>query len=162
MPFSFSSPEKTISNISNAILRTLKEIGEIESRGATVSVKKSEKKNTVNCSLSKATVREKNVFAKAVSELLSPIDDPRYLLIGTKGISKLTSRNYVQSYACPSIIAVNKETAEILAKNLKSAGGKFELVFTRNENGRKELFKCRKYSYINANGKMIRNKKIIK
>ena len=157
-----SSPEKTVSNISNAILRTLKEIGEIESRGATVSVKKSEKKNTVNCSLSKATVREKNVFAKAVSELLSPIDDPRYLLIGTKGISKLTSRNYVQSYACPSVIAVNKETAEILAKNLKSAGGKFELVFTRNENGRKELFKCRKYSYINANSKLVKNKKIVK
>ena len=157
-----SSPEKTVSNISNAILRTLKEIGEIESRGATVSVKKSEKKNTVNCSLSKATVREKNVFAKAVSELLSPIDDPRYLLIGTKGISKFTSRNYVQSYACPSVIAVNKETAEILAKNLKSAGGKFELVFTRNENGRKELFKCRKYSYINANSRLVKNKKIVK
>ncbi len=157
-----SSPEKTVSNISNAILRTLKEIGEIESRGATVSVRKSEKKNTVNCSLSKATVREKNVFAKAVSELLSPIDDPRYLLIGTKGISKFTSRNYVQSYACPSVIAVNKETAEILAKNLRSAGGKFELVFTRNENGRKELFKCRKYSYINANSRFVKNKKIVK
>ena len=157
-----SSPEKTVSNISNAILRTLKEIGEIESRGATVSVRKSQKKNTVNCSLSKATVREKNVFAKAVSELLSPIDDPRYLLIGTKGISKLTSRNYVQSYACPSVIAVNKETAEILAKNFRSAGGKFELVFTRNENGRKELFKCRKYSYINANSRLVKNKKIVK
>ncbi len=157
-----SSPEKTVSNISNAILKTLKEIGEIESRGATVSVKRTEKKNTVNCSLEKATVREKNVFAKALSELLSPIDDPRYLLIGTKGISKLTSRNYVQSYACPSVIAVKKETAEILAKNLKSAGGKFELVFTRNENGRKELFKCRKFSYINANGKVVKNKKTVK
>ena len=157
-----SSPEKTVSNISNAILRTLKEIGEIESRGATVSVRKSEKKNTVNCSLSKATVREKNVFAKAVSELLSPIDDPRYLLVGTKGISKLETTNYVQSYACPSIIGVNKETAAILAKNLKSAGGKFDLVFTRNEQGRKELFKCRKYSYINANSKLVKNKKIVK
>ncbi len=157
-----SSPEKTVANISGAVLRTLKEIGEIESRGATVSVKKSEKQNTVSCSLEKATVREKNVFAKAIGELLSPIDDPRYILIGTKGISKLTSRNYVQSYACPSIIAVNKETAKILAKNLKSAGGKFELVFTRNEQGRKELFKCRKYSYINANSKVVKNKKIVR
>ncbi len=156
------SPEKTVSNISNAILKTLKEIGEIESRGATVSVKKSKKKNTVNCSLSKGTVREKNVFAKAVSELLSPIDDPRYLFIGTKGISKFTSRNYVQSFACPSIIAGNKETAQILAKNLKSAGGEFELVFTRNEQGRKELFKCRKYSYINTNSRIVKNKKIVK
>ena len=157
-----SSPEKTVANISGAVLRTLKEIGEIESRGAAVSVKKSEKHKTVNCSLEKATVREKNVFAKAMSEILSPIDDPRYLLIGTKGISKLTSRNYIQSYACPSIIAVNKETAEILAKNLKSAGGKFELVFTRNEQGRKELFKCRKLSYINANSKVVKNKKIVR
>ncbi len=157
-----SSPEKTVSNISNAVLKTLKEIGEIDSRGAVISVRKSEKKNTVNCSLKKATVREKNVFAKAISELLSPIDDPRYILIGTKGVSKLTSRNYVQSYACPSVIAVNKETAEILAKNLKSSGGKFELVFTRNEKGRKELFKCRKYSYINANSRLVKNKKIVR
>ena len=157
-----SSPEKTVSNISNAVLRTLKEIGEIESRGAAVSVRKSEKQNTINCSLEKATVREKNVFAKAISELLSPIDDPRYVLIGTKGVSKLETTNYVQSYACPSIIAVNKETAAILAKNLKSAGGKFDLVFTRNEQGRKELFKCRKYSYINANSKFVKNKKIVK
>lgn len=157
-----SSPEKTVTNIGNAILRTLKEIGEIESRGASVSVEKSQKKNTVNCSLKKATAREKNVFAKAMGELLSPIDDPRYLLIGTKGISKITSRNYVQSYACPSIIAVNKETAEVLARNLKKTGGKFELVFTRSEQGRKELFKCRKYSYINANDKIIKSKKIVR
>ncbi len=157
-----SSPEKTVSNLSRAILKTLMEIGEVESRGVRICVEKSEKKNTVNCSLEKATVREKNVFAKAVSELLSPIDDPRYLIIGTKGIAKFTSRNYVQSYACPSVIAVNKETAEILARNLKSAGGKFELVFTRNEQGRKELFKCRKLSYINANSKLVKNKKIVK
>ncbi len=157
-----SSPEKTVTNIGNAILRTLKEIGEIESRGASVSTEKSQKKNTVNCSLKKATAREKNVFAKAMGELLSPIDDPRYLLIGTKGISKITSRNYVQSYACPSIIAVNKETAEVLARNLKKTGGKFELVFTRSEQGRKELFKCRKYSYINANDKLVKSKKIVR
>ncbi len=157
-----SSPEKTVANIGNAILRTLKEIGEIESRGASVSVEKSQKKNTVNCSLKKATAREKNVFAKAMGELLSPIDDPRYLLIGTKGVSKITSRNYVQSYACPSIIAVNKETAEVLARNLKKTGGKFELVFTRSEQGRKELFKCRKYSYINANDKLVKSKKIVR
>ena len=157
-----SSPEKTVANIGNAILRTLKEIGEIESRGASVSVEKSQKKNAVNCSLKKATAREKNVFAKAMGELLSPIDDPRYLLIGTKGISKITSRNYVQSYACPSIIAVNKETAEVLARNLKKTGGKFELVFTRSEQGRKELFKCRKLSYINANDKIVKSKKIVR
>ena len=75
---------------------------------------------------------------------------------------KSTSRNYVQSYACPAVIAVNKDTAAVLAKNLKSAGGKFELVYTRNEKGRQELLKCRKYSYINANSKVVKNKKIVK
>ena len=157
-----SSPEKTVYNISSAILRTLKEIGEIDSNGARVSVEKSAKQGIINCSLERATLREKNVFAKAVSEILSPIDDPRYLIIGTKGFSKLETKNYVQSFACPSVIGVNKENAAVLAKNLKSAGGKFELVFTRNEQGRKELFKCRKYSYINANGKLIKNKKVVK
>lgn len=157
-----STPEKTVSNLSRSILRTLKEIGEIDSRSAAVSVKTSSKRNTVNCSLEKATVREKNVFAHAVSQMLSPIDDPRYLIIGTKGLLGSKSKNYVQSYACPNIIAVNKDTAQILANNLKSAGGRFELVFTRNEQGRKELFKCRRYSYINANGRAVKNKKTVK
>ena len=157
-----SSPEKTVSNIANAVLKTLKEINEIESKGATISIKKHEKKNIINCSLNKATFREKNVFAKAMCEILSPIDDPRYLIIGTKGVASMTSRNYVKSFACPSIIAVNKETAEILARNLKAAGGKYELVFAKNEQGRKELFKCRKNSYINANSGFVKNKKIVK
>ncbi len=74
----------------------------------------------------------------------------------------MKQKKYVQSFACPSVIGVNKDNATVLAKNLKSAGGKFELVITRNEQGRKELFKCRKYSCINTNEKLIKNKKIVK
>ena len=47
--------------------------------------------------------------------MLSPIDDPRYLIVNTKN-NKL---NYFMSYSCPSVLGINKETAEILKKHLK-------------------------------------------
>lgn len=155
-----SSPEKTVKGISNALLKTLRELGEIESSSARVVVNSSG--DSIFLSLEKATVREKNVFSKAVGELLSPIDNPRYLLIGTvKGFGKVT-RNYVQSYSCPSVIGIKKENAEIFAKHLKAAAGTFELVFTRNENGRKELIKCKKLSFITLNAKAVKSKKTVK
>ncbi|MBQ3150962.1 MAG: DEAD/DEAH box helicase family protein [Clostridia bacterium] len=156
-----SSPEKTVQNIASSVLRSLKETGKIDSRSPKIYVTVTRNGN-VSCSLQNATVREKNVFATAISELLSPIEDPRYLLIGTNGLFKIRFTNYAESYACPSILAVNKETADILSKNLRSTGGRYELVFTRNEQGRKELFKCRKLSYVNLNGKAVKNKKTVR
>ncbi len=157
-----SSPEKSITLLARSVLKSLKQTGDIDSPTAQVSVKKSTRSDMLQCSLEKATVREKNLFAAAISEMLSPIDDPRYLIIANKNPGSPSGRTYVQSYACPAILGVKKETAEILAANLKQSGNKYEVVFTRSEAGRKELFKCRKHSYININGKIVGNKKVVK
>ena len=77
----------------------------------------------------------------------------------SKKLSDKIKYNYVFSYACPSILSVNKETAEIFKRHLKATGANFDLIFTRNQNGRKELFKCRKYSYINLNNSKVKNKR---
>ncbi len=148
------SPEKTVETLSKCVFKSLKEIGEIDSKNAKVYVA-TRKDSSVSCSLQRASAREKNVFKNAITEMLSPIDDPRYLIVNTKN-NKL---NYFMSYACPSVLGVNKETAEILKKHLKDTGCNFQLVFTRNQNGRKELFKCRKYSYINLNNSKVKNKR---
>ena len=156
-----ASPEKTVRTLANCVLRALKQTGAVESDRAGVRITKSAKGDSIFCSLSNASAREKKVFADAVSQMLSPIDDPRYLLIATKQPGNAAKRNYVQSFACPAVLAANKETAAVLAQQLRQSGSKFELVFTRNEAGRKELFQCRKYSYINANGKTVKNKKTV-
>ena len=54
------------------------------------------------------------------------------------------------------------ENAAVLTKNIKGKSGNFDLVFTRNAEGRKALFHCRRYSYINLNAKTVKNKKVVK
>jgi len=147
-----SSPEKSISCLTGAVLSVLKDLGEIESKDVKLSVKK--KGDCVECSLEGGTQRERSVFSKAVSEMLSPIEDPRYILAarGTFGLDPS------RSYACPSVIGNKKENAKLLAERLRSSG-KFDIIYTRTEEGRKELFRCRKYSYINLNSKLVKIKK---
>ncbi len=151
-----ASPEKSIGSLAGAVHRTLRDLGEIDS--GRVKVSKNEKTDSITCSLEGASAREKSVFSVAISEMLSPIVDPRYILV-YKG---RFGHDWSRSYACPAVIGKNKEDASVLTKNLKGKSGNFDLVFTRNAEGRKALFHCRRYSYINLNSKLVKNKKTLK
>ena len=146
-----STPEKTVTGLSRAVLKTLQQLKEIDSSPKIkVNVKKSTDGKSLEVSLAGASEREKKVFMKAVSELFEPIDDPRYVIIGLTKIFNAEKRNFANSFSCPSVIGVNKESAEILKKYLKSPAGEFELVYTKSENGRKILNECKKMSFLNA------------
>lgn len=151
-----ASPEKSIASLAGAVHATLRDLGEVDS--GRVKVSKNEKTGSITCFLEGASAREKSVFANAVSEMLSPIVDPRYILV-YKG---RFGHDWIRSYACPSVIGKNKENASVLTKKLKGKSGNFDLVFTRNAEGRKALFHCRRYSYINLNAKFVKNKKVVK
>jgi len=110
--------------------------------------------------LTNATLHEKYVFAEAMRELLSAIDNPRYVLVKSYSILFVPIKKYSHSYACPSVIATKKEYAEIFAEYLKKSTGSFSLLYTRTEKGRKELLKCRKRSYINQNEGIVNRKKM--
>ncbi len=150
----FTSPEKTVRTISRCILDTMKKIGSIQSFNAAVSVSVNPNNGSILCSLNNATAHEKQIFSDAVSEMLSPIDNPRYVIV--KG------GNFTQSFACPSIIGNKKESAELLADNLRRKSDNFNVIYTRNENGRKQLLKAKKLSYININGMFVKNKKAVR
>ncbi len=140
-----ASPVKTVRGFAGAVLKTLQEMKEISTAGTIkVSVRQNENNNAVAVMLEGASEREKKVFLKAIRELFADIDDPRYVIIGTSKAFGSVRRNYENSFACPSVIGVNKETAEILQKHLKGPVGNFELVFTRSDNGRKVLNECKK------------------
>mgnify|MGYP003290408509 CR=1 FL=1 len=146
-----STPEKTVTGLSRAVLKTLQQLKEIDSSPKIkVNVRKSADGKSVEVSLTGASERESKVFIKAISELFSPIEDPRYVIIGVTKIFKIEKRNFTNSFSCPSVIGVNKESAEVFRKYLKSPAGDFELVFTRSENGRKILNECKKMSFLNA------------
>ena len=107
--------------------------------------------SSVSLYLRNASVHDQNVFNRAMTEFLSPIDNPRYLLIRRNALGKYA---YRYSFACPSVIGKKKEYAEALARKLKKVG-RFELVFTRREDGRKLILTCRKKSYISVNQRQI-------
>jgi len=155
----FISPIETVKTLSNCVLKTLKDIGEIESDNAKSEVKSDNVGFSIYCFLSNATLHEKNLYTKSISEMLSAINNPRYVLIKSCKILWLTKKVYRQSYACPSIIGNKKENVEILLKYIKKYAGNFSLFYTRNEDGRKVLLKSRRYSYININDSYVNSKK---
>ncbi len=156
----FISPRKTIETLGNCILNTLKDIEAVKSAESVVEVISDSKGVSVQCAIAGASLREKEVFAAAIRELLSPINNPRYILVKKDRLFK--RRRYTQCYACPSVIGAKKEFVERLLHHLKRTAGAFELIFTRNETGRAELLKCRRWSYINQNDILIEGKKAVR
>lgn len=136
------TPEKTLKRLGNALLEAMRETGAVTGREAALSIRRCGE--GVECALSNASAREKSLFAEALGELLSPLDNPRYLLIRRLPVFGFSIRMPSQSYACPSLLGTKKENAELLKKHLEKHGDRFELVYTRSEEGRRALLECRR------------------
>ena len=152
----FCSPKKTVKTLTTAVLKTLQEIGQIESTGASVQVESDALGNNILCMLKNGTEHEKTVFTKAITELLSAIDDPRYVLVQRTRLFGIEVLRYSHSYACPAVIGTKKEFAERLAKRI-AAG--FTMFYTRNESGSQRLRLCKKRSYLNRNACLVRSQR---
>ncbi len=140
------SPLAGVKPVVSALLSAMKKTGAIDSDGARLNL--AARGENVTCSIDNATEHDKKVFSNAVSELFSAIDNPRYVLVrklGEKG------HNYADSYACPSVIGAKKESAAVLAESLRKSG-KYDVIYTRSEDGHKALLQCRKHCRLNENG----------
>ncbi len=162
-----SSPKKVIKNLAECLYTRLARMKLIsvpaKSRSTSVSapmpvvsVFDSQRKGKLCCVLSGVSVHDKRVFAAAVSELLSSIADPRYLLI--RGGEN--APDYFMSLACPSSIASKKENVDALAADLRKTVSGIKGVYTRNECGARMLDRCRAGSYLNQNNVTATSKKI--
>lgn len=149
------SPAQSVRTLGKALYRTLRDCGLI-SPDAKVESVYDRKRATVKVSLKEASARDQNTFNAAMQELLSPIDNPRFILIAK---SRNGRYKYRYSFACPSIIGKKKEFVEILAWRLKSTTGNFEPVFVHRADGRKIILRCRKRSYISRSQK-VRGKRL--
>ncbi len=145
-----STPSKSVKTIGKAVYKTLC-LCDLISSSATVSVMSDERTGRVSVQLQDATVRDQNIFNTAISEMLSPIENPRYILIAK---TRFNRYNYKLSFACPSVIGKKKEYVEVLSKKLKGTTGNFEAVYTHREDGRQLILKCRKRSYITFSQKI--------
>ncbi len=148
------NPAKSIKTLGIAVYKTLCECDMI-SPSAKVETVMDKGLNKVSLYLRNASQHDQNIFNTAMTEMLSPIDNPRYILIGK---TRFGSFNYELSFACPSVIGKKKEYVEVLAGKLKGNTGDFEPMYTRLENGRELILKCRKSSYITLNEQTIYKK----
>ncbi len=149
-----SNPANSIKTLGVAVYKTLCEC-DLISPSAKVETTAHKQLYFVSLHLRNASIHDQNIFNTAMAEMLSPIENPRYILISK---TKFKRYNYELSFACPSIIGKKKEHVEVLAEKLKATTGNFEPVYTHREDGRRLILKCRKRSYITFNEKVMKKK----
>ncbi len=149
------NPSKSFKTLGKAVYKTLRDCGLI-SEGAKVH---SEEAGAfvVTLSLRNASTHDQNIFNLAMKELLSPIVNPRYIIIKNNKLKLFGEYNYKLSFACPTVIGKKKENVQVLADRLKSTGNLVP-IYAHSENGRELIIKCRYNSYISHNQKQIDKK----
>jgi len=145
----YKNISKNLEKIARAILSSL-----ISERAIRTSIEKlrivvsSDEKGNSVCHLEGGSYSEASVFILTLQELLSKIDNPRYLL-KTKGI--LFLKNSINYYPVPDIFGRNRKSAELFARNWIEESGAASLVFTRTIEGRKLLLTLRFKALIRKN-----------
>ncbi len=99
---------------------------------------------TFYLSLSGCTFYESSLFADCLAEILSPIDNPRYLVLREGEFLGTVREDY---HSVPMKFAVKKETAQIFYKSWCKNVSLSELVYTRTPEGRKRLLRAKMKSF---------------
>ncbi len=141
------TPERSIKQIGRAVLEALEYEGSIDQHAGVFRVYADRNGDgTVFCWIGGGAGKEQATFLRALREILSPIDNPRYLLARRK-IWRVFREDY---FAVPDALARKKEVAEKFTQRWKRLVGPVELVYTRTPEGRKLLLRARNHSLSGA------------
>ena len=141
------TPERSIKQIGRAVLEALEYEGSIDQHAGVFRVYADRNGDgTVFCWIGGGTGKEQATFLRALREILSPIDNPRYVLARRK-IWRVFREDY---FAVPDALARKKEVAEVFTQRWKRLVGPVELVYTRTPEGRKLLLRARNHSLSGA------------
>ena len=105
--------------------------------------------------LSGGTAHDKALFAKCVNEFFDEIDNQRYILYNKHQGNKMD-----RYFVVPDIFSKRKEDAMIFAQCMQPYIGKYQLIYTRNEAGRKILLQGRKDALANRQNRLLTRKKV--
>lgn len=95
------------------------------------------------CWLEGGTSYEKSLFLDALEEVVSPIEDPRYLLVRRSRLGFIGRADY---HAVPGALRKKKEHAEYFARRWNKHVGSADLIYTRTPEGRRQLLFARGHS----------------
>ncbi len=138
-----TSPKKRLKIQSEAILKTFVHMGLIKSEGVRVKVETKGSDDLITISLVGGTAHEKDIFTAALREMTTPIKRQKYLLVHK---SKRLGKRFLLATPCPELIAQKREYVDYLQKQFKAKTIPYDVVHTRNKEGREILLKARKLS----------------
>jgi len=96
---------------------------------------------TIYCHLNGGTNHEKSVFIKSLREIISPINNPRYVIIRKSiFLNTITQKDY---HSVPEIIGQNKKLTQFFREQWLQFVGACELIYTRTIEGHKFMLKSR-------------------
>jgi len=149
----WNAPKRLLA-FGNGIRKALVKLGHMEGKGSRVKVdKKGLAYHTVY--LAGGTGRDKTLFTQCVKEFFGEINNQRYLLVRS-GIIK----NEYDFYVVPECFAKRKEDAQVFYECVKPYMGKYNLVYTRSEAGRKVLLEARMKTIANTKSSTRSYKKV--
>ncbi len=102
--------------------------------------------------LTGGTSKDKEMFAQAMIDFFSEIDNQKYILV-----KKSMFQSY---YPVPETLSRKKEDAQKFCEVLSKKVGKYELVYTRNMKGPKVLMKARRYALANRQAQIVHHKRM--
>ncbi len=149
-----SSPLKRLRIFGKGVVRALQQKQLLEDNN--VAVRVDELANgSQSVYISGGTPRDKQLFAQCISQMMGAVDNQRYLLVNRK------NRNALDGFYCvPECFAGNKNDAQLFADCIKFVVDRYDLVYTRNEQGRKLLLEGRSKALANKQIRATSRKKV--
>ena len=151
--FSFGTPLGRLKQFGQGIRSALLKTGQLEMEESRVETDSAG--TLYQIYLLGGTGRDKTLFAKCVFEFFEVIDNQRYLLYKPSRKNKLDG-----CFATPDCFAKRREDADIFAKEMERFIGKYEVVYTRNAEGRKILLNARVTALANKEERCVSRRKV--
>jgi len=144
----FGDMRKDVQNIGQALCNTLCKFDLISTPKTKLQVvSELEFGGGVFCSLEGATLRESNVFASCMKEILSPIDNPRYVIERKTLLPIQDSES--DFHAVPTCLGTNRKQVDYFSDQWAKLVGKNRVVYTRTPEGRRALLQARTFAIAN-------------
>lgn len=155
--FIYKSPYKRLEIFGKAIHQALLDSGQIETKESAPRVAKDSKRAIYNAIYLKgASMREKEIFAQALTEFFAPIENQRYIL---KSCHKV--KDQTEFFAVPSMFEKRKADAESFLRHIQKSVGKYNLIYTRSVQGRPILLEARIKALGNKQERTVTHKKVM-
>lgn len=153
--FFYKSPYVRLRQVGEGIRNAMLKMGHLSDDQSRVQVEEDKDSYCVFAYLKGGSMRDKELFSQTLGEFFAPVDNQRYLLVAQKapaGQSKY--------FVVPSLFEKRKEEAQLFLDAVAPQLGDYQLVYTRNEAGRKILLEARLKSLANKNDRIITKKKV--